>query len=405
MQIEVSGERKLTREELYELVWSEPMQTLGPKFGISDVGLKKTCKRLRIPTPGRGYWAKKSAGVAPRRTPLPKLPASVPASQLSVVFGRPPRPGPAELAEATGPIADQQRHEALPEHHIQVAEVLTDPHKLVAASVQLLRHAKADAQHRLIPRGKKCLAVAVTLGTADRAMLVYDALLKGCEERGWAVAVTERDQDSTTITVGEDPVSIGIEERVDRVERRPDPKDKRVYWSKEYDYVPTGRLTMRIEHSYLNVRRSWSDGAKQRVEDCLNDFMVGLVAASEALKAQRLEREARHRDYLIAEKRRRLEEQRRQEESARVRALDADLTRWRKSMVVREYAAAMRKAAEAAELLGEGTPMSAWLSWADSYADRIDPTKGSPVVPTDPNPYARYPYGSTDVSSDSRLSW
>lgn len=40
----------LTREELYERVWSTPMHTLAPCFGLSDVGLKKLCYRYKVPT-------------------------------------------------------------------------------------------------------------------------------------------------------------------------------------------------------------------------------------------------------------------------------------------------------------------------------------------------------------------
>lgn len=389
MEREHSRETRLTREQLYELVWSEPMLALGPRYGMSDVGLKKACKRLRVPTPGRGYWAMKAVGRAPRRTPLPKLPASVSESQQSITLGRLPKPSPTEAAEATGPVADQERFESLAENRIAVGEVLTDPHKLVQMSVQLLRHAKADQQHRLVSRGKRCLAVAVTLGTADRAMVVYDALLKACDSRGWPVTVTGDENRSTTVAVGAEHVGLFIEERVDRMERKPDPKEKRVYWPKEYDYVPTGRLTVRLIAPYLGgVRQSWSDGAKQRVEDCLNGIMVGLVAASEFLKAQRLEQEARHREYLAAEERRHQAERRRQAEEARVRALDADLVAWRKAATVRQYAWAMRQSAEAAGLLGEGTPLPEWLSWVEQYAERIDPTTGTPSVPTDPQPHA-----------------
>lgn len=53
---------RLTRKALYNLVWSEPMMTLSARFQISDVALKKTCARAGIPTPERGYWAKKDAG-------------------------------------------------------------------------------------------------------------------------------------------------------------------------------------------------------------------------------------------------------------------------------------------------------------------------------------------------------
>ncbi len=46
------------RKELYDQVWAEPMRTLAPKYGMSDVGLAKICKKLSIPRPGLGYWAR-----------------------------------------------------------------------------------------------------------------------------------------------------------------------------------------------------------------------------------------------------------------------------------------------------------------------------------------------------------
>jgi hypothetical protein len=47
------------REELYEKVWAQPIQTLAKEYGVSDVALAKACKRRRVPVPGRGHWAKK----------------------------------------------------------------------------------------------------------------------------------------------------------------------------------------------------------------------------------------------------------------------------------------------------------------------------------------------------------
>jgi hypothetical protein len=52
-------DRFWNREELYEEVWATPMQTLAKKYGISDVGLAKVCRKLSIPVPGRGHWARK----------------------------------------------------------------------------------------------------------------------------------------------------------------------------------------------------------------------------------------------------------------------------------------------------------------------------------------------------------
>lgn len=47
----------LTRKELYDRVWSEPMQRLSKEFGLSDVGLAKTCGRYAIPRLGAGIRA------------------------------------------------------------------------------------------------------------------------------------------------------------------------------------------------------------------------------------------------------------------------------------------------------------------------------------------------------------
>jgi hypothetical protein len=53
---------KYNREELYQKVWDRPVQIVAKDFGMSDVGLAKICRKLFIPLPGRGYWARKAAG-------------------------------------------------------------------------------------------------------------------------------------------------------------------------------------------------------------------------------------------------------------------------------------------------------------------------------------------------------
>lgn len=63
---------RLNRLELYELVWSEPLTRLAKRFGISDVGFAKACRRANVPVPPRGYWAKRAAGQSLARTPLPE---------------------------------------------------------------------------------------------------------------------------------------------------------------------------------------------------------------------------------------------------------------------------------------------------------------------------------------------
>src|SRR5438067_572247 len=63
--------KEVTREELYEKVWSAPTVQVAAELGISDVALAKRCKKLNVPKPSLGYWAKVEAGQKTEKTPLP----------------------------------------------------------------------------------------------------------------------------------------------------------------------------------------------------------------------------------------------------------------------------------------------------------------------------------------------
>jgi len=71
----------LTRNELYEQIWSIPTTKLARSFGISDVAVGKICKKYSIPKPPLGYWAKLAYGKAVPRPPLP----SIENTQLEVI--------------------------------------------------------------------------------------------------------------------------------------------------------------------------------------------------------------------------------------------------------------------------------------------------------------------------------
>jgi hypothetical protein len=58
------------RVDLYNEVWNQPLIKLSRKYGISDVRLGMVCRELKIPHPGRGYWAKRKAGKPVVQPPL-----------------------------------------------------------------------------------------------------------------------------------------------------------------------------------------------------------------------------------------------------------------------------------------------------------------------------------------------
>jgi hypothetical protein len=51
-----------SRKELYDLVWAMPMREAAATIPISNVGLKKVCRRYKVPVPPQGYWNKLRAG-------------------------------------------------------------------------------------------------------------------------------------------------------------------------------------------------------------------------------------------------------------------------------------------------------------------------------------------------------
>ena len=62
----------VSRDELYRLVWSEPMVKIAERFGVSGGYLARVCTLLNVPRPERGYWAKLAVGKAPPQTKLPE---------------------------------------------------------------------------------------------------------------------------------------------------------------------------------------------------------------------------------------------------------------------------------------------------------------------------------------------
>lgn len=70
-----------TIAELFEKLWETPMVKLAQDIGVSDVAVTKACRKVGIPHPGRGYWAKQEK----QRPRKPKLPAIEGVIQFQVI--------------------------------------------------------------------------------------------------------------------------------------------------------------------------------------------------------------------------------------------------------------------------------------------------------------------------------
>lgn len=372
----------LSRDELYEQVWSTPMVRLAKEYGLSDVGLAKVCKKHNIPKPPVGYWAKVQAG---RRISRPPLPPVGKGGSERIWLRRQPRDGNEQLRPVTrSAVTDEDREE----NRIEVGLELIDPHSLVRKTKESLRKAKRNEQGLIRPRAKRALNVVVSPDSIDRAMRIMDALVKGLEQRSHRVAVfNEEGRVGTLAEVEGERVEFCLKEVVRRQEREPTPKEQQdkerhpwLYTRPFYRYEPTGRLVLEIvTHRCDSHRRRWSDGKRQRLEACLNGVVASVLRIADGLRADRERRDEERRKQEAWERERAVKIPLIRQEEQRVKALNEEVDRWHASQRIRQYVQAVIDSAPAGgREIEAGSKVQRWITWATEQADRLDPRTKSP---------------------------
>src|SRR3972149_5720174 len=124
----------VSRDSLYEQVWSEPVLKVATRYQISGTALAKICRKVQIPVPPPGYWARKQHGYTPGRPDLPSLPEGAPS--VASIEKRPPRAKPSPEIEA------HIAREAEERNQIHVAARLGRAHALVHQAGAALRAQK-----------------------------------------------------------------------------------------------------------------------------------------------------------------------------------------------------------------------------------------------------------------------
>jgi hypothetical protein len=359
---------KLTREELYEKVWSMPASKLSKEFGISDVALGKICKKLKIPKPNRGYWQQLAAGHCVQKEKLPPIKKGEPA----MAYIDPHQPV-ARFKPEKPEILAQVELEKQTANKITVSKTLNNPHPLVRYTKEALEKNKPDYYGMLFRRQlQRCLNVRVSKTELHRALRIMDALLKTLEARGYSAEVSKDGTAYTYILIGAEKVcvrlsekSIGSKRELTTVKKQ-QPSDTA---STGLVYRPSGKLTFEIDDYVEGFQNKWTDKEGKPLEEQLNEILTGLILAGEALRLKSIKREEEQRRWLE-------QELRRLEEEERCYYLDQHCDAWSKSQRLREFLRA--REASLIEQRGElvpSSPEAKWLSWAHQYADQIDPLK------------------------------
>ena len=377
--------KKISRSELYHRVWETPVTQLAKEYGLSDVGFAKICKKFNIPRPPRGYWAKKVSGQHLQKAPLPKR------SSNEII-----EINPNTWNQVTGTTNFElaQKIEAEKKYPpIIVPKALRNPHPFIQQSQQILELCQPNDVGIIEPKDKNCLDIRVSKKSLPRALRILNALINALLERGFEVF---QEDGSLKVEIENEYLGIGISEEI--ISKKTQPRDTKLdgyyqFGHSRFDYVriPSGKLCLSIHdrgHYWGdNFRKNWRDKEKKQVEDCLDDFIIGLHKRIAQKKEYRRKEEERERQRRELARQREEEERRRAEleriirlEKARVAKLITDADNYEKSRLIREFIDAVENERSACNpVYVTDQDHETWIKWANEQADRLDPLSHSPA--------------------------
>ena len=371
----MSGERiTLTRESLFDLVWSKPKTAIAKDLGISDVAVRKICLKLNVPMPPQGYWLRSRQGEKPELKP------SKGPQEYEIWKSHETIEEEAELS-LTADIKELLDFEKEEKNRVEVKKRLRSVHPLVEITQSQLLKATKDDYGRVQSGNDSNLRVNISPQSVKRGMLILDALVKALEKRGFPV--TAANGDGQTSILGED-LKFKLEEPAKRIEPKLTARQKariidEPWLHRRYAYEPSGCLFLKIETYTRGTKQTLKDRKNRKIEDCLNQFIIYLIEGAIALRARRLEEQKRAEEYRRRQQEWEEAKQRYDDELARVQKLEEDSANWAKSQQIRSYIKAAIQHANNDEPIDFASgDFEQWVNWATAQADRLDPFKESP---------------------------
>jgi len=377
---------RLSRQALYNLVWSEPMRTLAARFGISDVALKKTCAKANIPTPNRGYWAQRETGKDVEPEPLPERPPGM-GENVLVAAGR-------RTWYEEQQVERQQPLTALPEF----ATPITAVQERIAESIGkvvvprearswrpaierlLANDEKRREKQRESPYPSSWNKPLFETPLERRRLRILNTL-------GFALAKVDgricmsNDGRSIWFAIHQQEVSITLE----RSNAKP---NRSLALAAASSKPQEERLQLCIlkRGGSGEARATWQDDEAGKLETRLTEIAIQIGLAAEItyrehevwdygrqVKRKAELEEAERRRRLEAE---RLERERREKlEGARVDRLLKDARAFEQADLIRKYVVAIQ-AAQVDSASAQSEQFDRWVEWAHAQAERIDPALG-----------------------------
>lgn len=347
----------LTREELYELVWSKPVIHIAKEYGFSDNGIRKICKKHDIPLPKSGYWSKLKFNKKVDKIKFPKqndsLQISLEKTNNLLYTGAHPL---SELALRKKEIEETKGLS------LTVPSRLSNAHKYTLATKTyqeklFLRNKTRNWNIEL--NSRDVLSINVSEKLLGRALRFMDTLVKVLEKRGYQVKANNK----TEVVIKEQTYSLRLTEKNRRVKRETNHS-----WD-SYDFEPTGNMCLKIDRSY--PIKEWSDSKSKFLEERLVDILAWLELRAKRDEQEAIEWAIRHKQYQEQRKREEELQKLKDKELAMFESLFHTATRWHKSQYLRNYIKEFEQYAIKSNTLD--LDKEKWIKWAKEKADWFDP--------------------------------
>lgn len=354
---------KITRNELYDLVWAEPMTAVSKRFGLSDVGLRKHCVSMNIPTPPVGYWAKLQHG---HQTEILPLPEDYTGKKQFVDLSE---EDPSEMAEfELNPPVNR-----LKEREIEISsgntscfivpEVLyaKDP-VIIDTKERLRQESNRDylSRNPFTSKIKSTLNVYVSEKSVDRALTIFSTVINALRFRGHNIKI---DDHKTYAIIKDETILIDISEKK---KKNPDSVNSPL----SEPYIFSGELHFNIYYGY-NERDIFKDTAHTKLEDKIISIVANLEIRSEKIKEERIEAENRRIIREEEERKARIYKDKCKAEKKEFKALFKMAERLYKTNILRQYINTYEEFLKGRGELDDES--AAKLKWARDKADWLDP--------------------------------
>ena len=334
---------EITREELYKMIWKEPVTKVAEKMGVPAPILRKYCHLLNIPTPSSGYWSKLQFG---KPVEIPPLPAfkdkEIPTLDS---FQKPKKKKEREKVKEESAkekeISSNEGITVIPsdsnepkQEVVNIVEEPQDPRKKIQYELKKMDQAlfvvpeilyaknpliidtkeyfRGDKNAKYLDKNpykskiKSPLNIRVQPENLDRALRIFSTIIRVLELRGHQVVA--KDVNNTYVIVNEEEIPILLYE-----------KNKQIP-NTESDYpkfltVPSGKFKFEIPRKKLFsiYTTCIEDTSATKLEEKIISIITKIESEAISIKEDREEMERIRRKQEEEQKRRELEEQKKRE--------------------------------------------------------------------------------------------